>query len=103
VISLKDKREMRRAAQEMRRTAASVPGPVQSVQTGEIVVPLLRLLERAAPLLGDREPSPVAGEFFDQFPVKDQRMTARLESSVAGAALLWEIYRIWEHRRAKAV
>jgi len=103
VISLQDKREMRKAAQEMRRTAAGVPGSGQSAQAGEIVVPLLRLLERAASLLGERDPSQVAGEFFGQFPVKDQRMTARLESSVAGAAILWEIYCIWEHRRAKAV
>jgi ParB-like chromosome segregation protein Spo0J len=103
VISLKDKREMRKAAQEMRRAAKGVRAPGRKDEEGEIVAPVLRLLEQAASLVGDREPTRVAAEFFEQFPLNDQRMTERLEGGVAGAALLWEIYRIWEHRRAKAV
>lgn len=103
VISLKDKREMRKAAQEMRRAAKGVRAPGRKDEEGEIVAPVLRLLEQAASLAGDREPTRVAAEFFEQFPLNDQRMTERLEGGVAGAALLWEIYRIWEHRGAKAV
>jgi hypothetical protein len=103
VVSLKDKREMRKAAQGLRRNAEGVQAPGRKAEEDDLAAPVLRLLEQAASLLGDREPTRVAAEFFEEFPLNDQRKTERLERSVAGAALLWEVYRIWEHRRVKAV
>jgi hypothetical protein len=103
VVSLKDKREMRKAAQGLRRNAEGVQAPGRKAEEDDLAAPVLRLLEQAASLLGDREPTRVAAEFFEEFPLNDQRKTERLERGVAGAALLWEVYRIWEHRRVKAV
>lgn len=103
IASIKDKRSVRKAVQEMRQATQSPDPSVLSPAAKGLVEPVLRLLEGTASLLGDRDPAQVAGEFFEQFPFNQPGMVKRLSESVAGATLMCEVYRIWESTRAKAV
>lgn len=106
IISIKNKRELRQAAKDMqqaRSNGITSANPDLSEKSGDVVPPILGLLERATEILGNRDPVAVALMFFQEFPFHEEQMIENLERCTAGSQLMCEIHRLWRQEQRKAV